>query len=109
MNIEWKVPITMRLALRPPTMREILSFISDAAFLVNVNAITLEGSTPFSRIQAILPVRTLVFPEPAPATMSTGPSVHSTAFLCSLFNPSETVLKLFSITNAKLQFFFNKK
>ena len=30
-------------------------------------------------------VRTLVLPEPAPATMSTGPSVQHTALFCSSF------------------------
>ena len=72
----------------PPTMPAILSFISLAAFLVKVNAMTLEGSPPLARIHAILLVSTLVFPEPAPATISAGPSMSLTAFLCSAFSPS---------------------
>ena len=81
--MEWKVPIWILLDFLSPTMRAILSFISEAAFLVKVRARILDGSEPFPRMLAILLVSTLVFPEPAPATMRTGPSVHSTASFCS--------------------------
>ena len=84
-------------ALLSPTIRAIRSFISDAAFLVKVNARILAGSQSFcSRIYAILLVKTLVLPDPAPATISTGPSTQLTAAFCSLFSPSK-ILLLFSI------------
>jgi len=94
----WKVPMTSLRAGLEPTMPAIRSFISPAAFLVKVRARTLDGSVPPLRIYAILLVRTLVFPEPAPATISTGPSVQLTAFLCSSFSPSRIVLTLSLIT-----------
>ena len=89
--------MTSRLAPRPPTIDAILSFISPAAFLVKVRARILPGSTSFASRSAILLVRTLVFPEPAPATISTGPSVQLTAFLCSSFSPSKTAFTFSSI------------
>jgi hypothetical protein len=41
-------------------------------------------------------------PDPAPATISTGPSTQLTAFFCSLFSPSKIALLPFSITDAKI-------
>ena len=102
MNTEWKVPMYSLLAFLSPTMSAILSFISEAAFLVNVNARIRDGSHPFERIYAILLVKTLVFPDPAPATRRPGPSTQLTAAFCSLFSPSNIVLHTFSITGAKL-------
>ena len=52
-----------------------LSVISLAALLVNVIANMLYGLIPFSIRFAILFVNTLVFPEPAPAKTSIGPSI----------------------------------
>ena len=103
MKTEWKVPMKRRLAFLSPTIRAILSFISEAAFLVNVRASILSGSQPFSSMYAILLVSTLVFPEPAPATISTGPSIQLTARLCSLFSPSNIVFALFSIMGANIR------
>ncbi len=85
MNTEWKVPIHRRRALRSPTMAATRSFISVAAFLVKVRARIRSAGTPFSIRYAIREVRTRVFPDPAPATMRTGPSTHVTAFTCSGF------------------------
>ena len=89
--------MTRRLADLSPTIAAILSFISPAAFLVKVSASILVGSVSSASRSAILLVRTLVFPEPAPATMSTGPRVQLTAFFCSSFSPSSTTLTFSSI------------
>ena len=75
---------------------------TSSIFFVKVSARILSGSHPCSRILAILHVSTLVFPEPAPATISTGPSTQATAFFCSLFSPSKIAFTLFSIITAKL-------
>ena len=50
MNMEWNVPMKSLLAFRSPTITAILSFISVAAFFVNVNAMILDGSHPLSRM-----------------------------------------------------------
>ena len=102
MNTEWSVPIFSFLAFLSPTIRAILSFISVAAFFVKVKARIRSGSPPCSRMYAILLVRTLVLPEPAPATMSTGPSTQLTACLCSLFSPSNIASVFCSIMDAKI-------
>ena len=60
-------------------MAAILSRISLAAFFVKVRAMTVFGFAPWARMFAILQVRTLVFPLPAPAIISEGPSIHLTA------------------------------
>ena len=88
-------------AIRPPTILAILSFISVAAFFVKVKASILDGSTPFDKAKAILLVKTLVFPDPAPATISTGPSISLTACLCSAFSPSKIAFSMFSIMARK--------
>ena len=87
MKTEWKVPMKSLRAFRSPTIMEILSFISPAAFFVNVRASMLSEGTPFSSRRAIPLVSTRVYPEPAPATIRTGPSVHPAASRCSGFNP----------------------
>ena len=86
-QIEWNVPI--HISFDPsPTNREILSFISFAALFVKVIARISQGSAFFSPIiYAILCVKTLVFPLPAPAITKTGPSVFTTASYCLSFNP----------------------
>jgi hypothetical protein len=47
----------------------------------------LYGDTPWAKRFAIRWVRTLVFPEPAPAIIKSGPSRLSTASLWAGFNP----------------------
>src|SRR6266508_3069299 len=77
---EWKVRIHIPRAIRVPSSPSTRAFISWAALLVKVMARMAYGETPFSRIRyAIRWVRARVFPDPAPATMSTGPSVWRTA------------------------------
>ena len=85
MNTEWKVPISSLLA-SSPWMLIILSRISSAAFFVKVKARIRSGRTPWDISRAIRVVSTLVFPEPAPATMSIGPSVCCAASLCAGLN-----------------------
>ena len=67
---EWKVPIQRDLAFPSPTTFAIRSFISLAALLVKVSAKILKGSIPLVIKCAILIVRTLVLPEPAPTKPS---------------------------------------
>src|SRR5271157_5200468 len=56
-------------------------FISSVALFVNVTAKIEEGGTPFSLTRyAMRWVITLVLPEPAPASIRSGPSVCVTAF-----------------------------
>ena len=63
-----------------PTVRSTRSFISPAALFVNVIARISFGFTPcVARRCATRCVRTRVFPEPAPAITSSGPSVVRTA------------------------------
>jgi hypothetical protein len=70
----------MALATRVPRSPSTRSAISWAALLVNVIARMAPGGTSRSLIRnAIRWVRALVLPEPAPATISTGPSVWRTA------------------------------
>ena len=92
MNTEWNVPIHIRRAWRSPTIAAMRSFISPAAFLVKVRARMRSGGTPSSIKYAIREVRTLVLPEPAPAIISSGPSVHFTAASCSGFKSSKIPL-----------------
>ena len=57
----------------PPTRSVTLSFISPAALLVKVIAKISWGLTPRSLIKwAMRLVKTLVLPEPAPATINSG-------------------------------------
>ncbi len=71
-----------------PIMRSTRSRISAAALFVNVIAKILYGATPSSNKLAIRQVNTFVFPEPAPAIISSGPFVCFTASICAGFNPS---------------------
>ena len=82
----WNVPIHTFEAIGVLIKSATLVFISDAALLVNVRARIFQGITPWANKKAILEVKTLVFPEPAPAITSEGPSMYVTALYCSLFN-----------------------
>ena len=74
-HAEWKVRIQIERAT-PPSMSSSRSRISPAALFVNVIARISCGLTPIALIRcATRCVRTRVFPEPAPATTSIGPSV----------------------------------
>ena len=78
-HAEWNV-ITHIVRAMPPTSPSTRRFISAAALFVNVIAMISFGFAPAPRIRwTIRWVRTRVFPEPAPATTSTGPSMASTA------------------------------
>ena len=68
---------------RPPTSFSTRSAISAAALLVNVTARIDSGIAPIFSIRcAMRYVMTRVLPLPAPARISTGPSVVSTASRC---------------------------
>jgi len=78
-HAEWKVITHIVRAMSPTTVSS-RSRISPAALFVNVIARISCGFTPTAATRwAMRYVRTRVFPEPAPATTSTGPSVASTA------------------------------
>jgi hypothetical protein len=67
------------------------SRITPAALSVKVTARISDGSNaPVSTWFAIRRVIVVVFPEPAPARMQTGPRTASTAARCCSFNPSKT-------------------
>src|SRR5438445_4548947 len=84
----WKVRIQIARAVRP-SIRSRRSRISPAALLVNVMARISLGLTPQARMRwATRWVSTLVFPEPAPAMTSSGPSVCSTASRWASFSPA---------------------
>ena len=85
-NTLWKVPILMYCALLSPAIAFILWRISFAALFVKVSARMFHGMMPFSSRYATLYVSTRVFPEPAPAITSDGPSQYSTAALWLSFN-----------------------
>jgi hypothetical protein len=69
---EWKVPIHIPAGSRPSAFRT-RSRISPAALLVKVSARIPAGSTPCSSTsQAMRVVSTRVFPDPAPASTSSG-------------------------------------
>ncbi len=79
----------MPLATRPPTRPSTRSAISRDALFVNVIDRMAPGFTRSSRIRyATRCVNARVFPEPAPATMRTGPSVWRTASAWMSFRPS---------------------
>ena len=60
---------------RPATSFAARSFISFAALLVKVMAVTFSGAMPASPVsQAIFWVMTRVLPLPAPASTNSGPS-----------------------------------
>src|SRR5687767_1883018 len=65
------------------------SRISPAALFVKVTARIRCGATPCSRIRRhTRAVSTRVFPEPAPASTSSGPSTCSVAASCAGLSPS---------------------
>ncbi len=75
----WKVRIQIARAIGP-SIADSRSRISPAALFVNVIARISFGFTPIAEVRwATLWVRTRVFPEPAPAITSSGPSVWRTA------------------------------
>ena len=75
--------------MRCPRSPSTRAAISRAALFVNVIARIANGLTPCSRIRyAIRCVRARVLPDPAPATISTGPSVCRTASACTGFRAS---------------------
>ncbi len=70
-----------------PTRAMIRARISAAALLVNVTARICHGLTPWTPIRyATRWASTRVLPDPAPARMSSGPSVVITARACSGFS-----------------------
>ena len=72
-----------------PTRAATRCFISSAALLVKVMARISNGETPRSRMRwAMRWVSTRVLPEPAPATISSGPSVWVTASYWTGLRPS---------------------
>ena len=85
-QIEWKVPSQERPIASFCNIELILFCISLAALFVKVTDNIWFGNAFFSLIiWAILAVRPLVFPDPAPATISSGPSVYKTASFWALF------------------------
>ena len=93
MHAEWKVETCMNLA-SGPTRFSTLSLISPAALLVKVTARMLYGFTFLSDMRyAILYVSVRVLPEPAPASIKSGPSGAVTAAACIGFNPSVSPIK----------------
>src|SRR3954469_5355348 len=85
---EWKV-LTHIFFATGPTSASTRWRISSAALLVKVMARMRKGPTPSSLIRwAMRWVSTRVFPEPAPATTSSGPSPCTTASSWSGFRPS---------------------
>src|SRR3954469_14103730 len=84
----WNV-LTHILRATGPTRASTRWRISSAALLVKVMARMAKGLTPSSSIRwAMRWVRTLVLPEPAPATTSSGPSPWTTASSWSGLRPS---------------------
>src|SRR5215210_7396228 len=80
---EWNVD-THILRATGPTRAATRPFISSAALLVNVMARIWNGETPWSLMShATRLVSTRVFPEPAPATISSGPPGWVTASRCT--------------------------
>ena len=89
-HIEWKVDTHIALARRP-TSASTRSFISAAALLVKVIDMISPGCTPRSASsQPMRWVSTLVLPEPAPATMSSGEPACVTASRCRGLSPSSS-------------------
>ena len=74
----WKVLTVTAPAADPASFRT-RSFISSAALLVNVTASTCRAGVPRASSQAMRCAITRVFPDPAPASTSRGPSVAVTA------------------------------
>ena len=85
-HIEWKVPSQESPIASEFNIELTLFCISFAALLVKVTDKIWFGKAFFSLIiWAILEVRTFVFPDPAPATISNGPSRYKTASFWALF------------------------
>src|SRR5687768_52156 len=81
----WKVPIQSPVGSRSSRVAT-RCFISAAALLVKVTAKIRSGGTPCSSSSTASRVmRTRVFPEPAPASTSSGPFRWATASRCSAF------------------------
>src|SRR6185295_14008194 len=86
----WKVEIQL-FTDWPGRSASVRAFISPAALLVNVTARTRSEGTPLSSTRcAMRCVMTRVLPLPAPARMSTAPSVASTASRCCGFSPASS-------------------
>ena len=101
---EWKVDSQTRLAASPMSAST-RSRISCDALLVNVTASTWSGSAcPSPMRYAMRKVMTRVFPEPAPARISTGPSRWSTASRCSGFSLSRKSMGEFIIRRRRRRF-----
>ena len=85
----WKVPSHGIDSIAPPEMALIRSFISRAALLVKVTArIWLGQARRVAMIWARRAVSAAVLPVPAPASISTGPSVVRTASRCGGLRPA---------------------
>ena len=83
---EWKVDSCGLDRVEPASSLFTRSPISAEALLVKVTARMESGATPLASMRyAMRCVITRVFPEPAPARISTGPSVASTAARCCGF------------------------
>src|SRR3954454_15695106 len=85
-HAEWNVDTHIFWATGP-TRAATRCFISSAALLVKVMARIWKGETPSRISQAMRWVSTRVLPEPAPATISSGPSVWVTASRWTGFSP----------------------
>src|SRR5258706_15761813 len=87
-QVEWNVE-TQTPRVPPPRMRSTRSRISRAALLVNVTARISCGRAAALAIRcATRCVSMRVFPLPAPASTSSGPSTWRTASACSGFSPA---------------------
>ena len=85
-QIEWNVPSHDRPIASVLRIELTLFCISLAALLVNVTDSIWLGYAFFSLIMwAILDVRTFVLPDPAPATIKSGPLRYKTASFWALF------------------------
>src|SRR6185503_10899414 len=86
-QVPWNVPSHTRRSAPAPRRDAARSFISRAALFVNVKARIPSGASPRSWTRwAIRPVRTRVFPLPAPARTRSGPPGCSTAWRCTGFS-----------------------
>src|SRR5579875_2058720 len=87
-HMEWNVETHM-IRARPPTSAATRSFISPAALFVKVIARIWYGVTSRSASRyAMRWVSTRVLPDPAPATMSSGPPWCTTAARCCGLSPA---------------------
>ena len=91
-HMAWKVDIQIRL-LSAMFILAIRSRISPAALLVKVMARICEGQAcPVSIMWAMRWIMVRVFPDPAPASINSGPSMVSAASRCRGFNPSNKLM-----------------